>query len=68
MINRKVYLIKKFDNKLAGYDSIRKLKMVSMLYKKNYYNTLQQDLKTQQNVSKLNRWGIELGRGGFDWF
>jgi hypothetical protein len=68
MINRKVYITKKFDNKLAGYDSVRKLKMMSTLYKKNYYNTVQQDLKTQQNVSKLNRWGIELGRGGFDWF
>jgi hypothetical protein len=41
---------------------------MSTLYKKNYYKTNQQDLKTQQNVSKLNRWGIELGRGGFDWF
>lgn len=26
------------------------------------------DLKNQQNISKLNRWGVELGRGGFDWF
>jgi hypothetical protein len=37
--------------------------MLSYLYK--YSNS--QDLNIQQNISDTNRWGSDIGRGGFDW-
>lgn len=53
------------DKNFDFSDKERKLKLLSFLYKNNFEST---DLKIQQNFSKLNRWGVELGRGGFDWF
>ena len=58
----------KYNYKSYGYDGIRKFKLISIHYKKNENKNIPIDLKNQQNISKLNRWGVELGRGGFDWF
>lgn len=44
-------------------DRERRLNMLSYLYK--YSNS--QDLNIQQNISDTNRWGSDIGRGGFDW-
>jgi len=49
-------------------DRKKKLKLMSLIYKKNENLNNIEDLKIQQNYSKLNRWGTELGRGGYDWF
>jgi hypothetical protein len=54
------------NSEYRNIDEEKKLSLLRNLYNsdRNFNNLT--DLKTQFGLSRYNRWGVGLGRGGFD--